>query len=145
MKHSSQWTIPDTNSLLFHYMSPTLKTQTFKIEANWKCTDEDILFWFTTLIVMNRSGLAIYITNYSEPLDGHSWLPYLQSQIFRLTLRISTLFIMILQGRQGPKSAEQQRAKMQSETKNLALLIYLIYHTNLYVSPDSYSCLTYLP
>ena len=33
---------------------------------------------------------------------------YSQGQIFRLTLRISTLFIMILQGRQGPKSAEQQ-------------------------------------
>ena len=46
-----------------------------------------------------------------------------QGRIFRLTLRISTLFIMILQGRQGPKSAEQQRAKTQSETKYPALLI----------------------
>ena len=45
-----------------------------------------------------------------------------QSQIFRLTLRISMLFIMILQGRRGPKSAEQQRAKTQSETKYLALI-----------------------
>ena len=34
------------------------------------------------------------------------------------------LFIMILQGRRGPKSAEQQRAKTQSEIKYLALDIW---------------------
>ena len=45
-----------------------------------------------------------------------------QGQIFLLTLRISTLFIMILQGRRGPKSAEQQQAKTQSEKKYLALV-----------------------
>ena len=55
----------------------------------WKCKDEDILFWFPTLFVLNRSVLVIYITNYS------------------------------------------------------VYLIYLIYHTNLYVSPDSHPCLPF--
>ena len=36
---------------------------------------------------------------------------------------MSTLFIMILQGRRGPKSADQQRAKALSEMKYLALLM----------------------
>ena len=50
-------------------------------------------------------------------------MDYGQGQIFLLTLRISTLFIMILQGRRGPKSAEQQRAKTPSEIKYLALIM----------------------
>ena len=57
------------------------------------------------LLLQNCRGCAISVPHFVHDFQG--W-------IFHFTLRISTLFIMILQGRQGPKSAEQQRAKTQS-------------------------------
>ena len=82
--------------------------------------------FFNWFALTNVQKNAIHVTRQGTKRKHVIFLIHNQSQIFHFTLPISTMFIMILQGRQGPKSAEQQQAKMQSEIKYLALFITVI-------------------